>query len=193
MVRVVPAQQRFHADRLALRVHLHLVVQRQLLRGNGATQRCLQRRARLQLGLQHGVVKAVGVAPGRLGLVHGSVGTLEQILGRTHAGAEQAHAQAGAGQQHAPSQVHRPRHRRQHLLRQCAGLLLGLDLVGVQGICQHHEFVATQARHQRLAAHRFTQVARHVLQVLVAHLVAQGVVDGLEVIQIHQQQRAMAG
>ena len=53
----------------------------------------------------------------------------------------------------------------------------------------HHELVAAQARHGVDAAHAAAQALCHVLQQQVAHVMAQGVVQGLEVVQVDEQQR----
>jgi hypothetical protein len=54
---------------------------------------------------------------------------------------------------------------------------------------QHHEFVATNARHGIGIAHAALEPTRHGLQQHVADRVAKGVVDLFEAIQIDIQQR----
>ena len=53
----------------------------------------------------------------------------------------------------------------------------------------HHELVAPQAGHGVHVAHAFVQAHGHLLQQQVALVVAQGVVQGLEVIEVDEQQR----
>jgi hypothetical protein len=53
----------------------------------------------------------------------------------------------------------------------------------------HHELVAPQAGHGVHVAHAFVQALGHLLQQQVALVVAQGVVQGLEVVEVDEQQR----
>ena len=55
-------------------------------------------------------------------------------------------------------------------------------------IHQHDEFVAANARYRVGRQHRPAQTLRDFHEVLVAHLVTQGVVDDLEIVQVQQQQ-----
>ncbi|MDT4836609.1 hypothetical protein FQZ97_703160 [compost metagenome] len=54
-----------------------------------------------------------------------------------------------------------------------------------------HEFVAAEAGQGVLLAHMAAQALGHLLQQLVAHIVAEGVVEILEVVQIDEQQGAV--
>jgi len=54
-----------------------------------------------------------------------------------------------------------------------------------------NEFVAAQARDGFAVARAGTQAARHLDQQLVAGLVALGVVEQLEVVEVEEQQRAV--
>lgn len=54
-------------------------------------------------------------------------------------------------------------------------------------IFEHHdELVAPQAGHRVGFTHTFTQTFGHLLQQKVANVVPQRVVDGLEMVQIHE-------
>jgi hypothetical protein len=55
-------------------------VQHELLHRQAAAHVLLQHRARLGRGLHRRVVEARGVAPGRLGLVHGRIGHAQQVV-----------------------------------------------------------------------------------------------------------------
>ena len=59
-----------------------------------------------------------------------------------------------------------------------------------QTLDHQHELVAAQARQGVFLAHLATQPLRHLLQELIAHGVAKGVVEVLEVVQIDEQQGA---
>ena len=65
----------------------------------------------------------------------------------------------------------------------------------IRNLGQHHrEFVSAHARHGVRFAHRAAQVLRHLLQELVAHVMAQAVVDELEAVEVeeHDGHRAAA-
>jgi len=57
---------------------------------------------------------------------------------------------------------------------------------------QQGELVAAQAGQQITLGHALTQAGTDAAQQLVAHAVAQRIVDGLEVVQIQEQQGAFA-
>ena len=52
----------------------------------------------------------------------------------------------------------------------------------------HHKLVAPQAGHGVHVAHAFVQALGHELQQQIALVVAQGVVQGLEVVEVDEQQ-----
>ena len=59
---------------------------------------------------------------------------------------------------------------------------------GAELFQHHHKFIAAQARHGVHRAHAGVQPLRHLLQQQVALVVAQGVVQRLEVVQVDEQQ-----
>ena len=59
--------------------------------------------------------------------------------------------------------------------------------VAVKILRDHHEFVATQARHHVGFAHAGGEPLRHLLQQSIAGVVAERVVDFLEPVQVHEQ------
>ena len=63
-------------------------------------------------------------------------------------------------------------------------------LILAQAFQHHHEFIATQATHDILLAHVGDQALGHLDQQPVADIVALRVVQGLELIQVQDQQRA---
>ena len=77
-------------------------------------------------------------------------------------------------------------HRRDHLL---GHLLRALVVVVAQVLEDHRELVAAQARHGVGGAHAGREARRDALQQLVAHLVAERVVDGLEAVQVDEHER----
>jgi len=134
-------------------------------------------------GLVHGGVEvAVAVLAFALGDVHGDVGLLQQLLGRRARRGGDADPDAGVGKQ-------LPALDQQRLAEAVAdafGQLGGLPGVG-QGLGEHGELVPAQPRHGVGGADQGGQPDRDRLQQPVADPVAGGVVDLLEVVQVHQQ------
>ena len=62
----------------------------------------------------------------------------------------------------------------------------------VQVFQHHHELVAAQTRHGVAFAHTRLQALRNLLQQQIADVMAKRVVEGLEVVQIDEQQRAFS-
>ena len=188
-LRVLPAHQRLHAHYAAGAVALRLVLQQELILGEGGAQVAFQRGAARHGGLHVGVEKAQRAAPGRLGLVHGQVGLLQQLA---HAGAsvvERGDANAGRAAVLVASQQVGGREQLQNLFAHRARRACQLRGLAAELFDHHHELVAAQARHGVDAAHAAAQALCHVLQQQVAHVMAQGVVQGLEVVQVDEQQR----
>ena len=78
-------------------------------------------------------------------------------------------------------------HRRLEAFDDALGQLLGADVVAA--VEQQHEFVATAARRQRMLGHQPAQAVADLHQQLVADLVAEAVIDALEVVQVEVEQR----
>jgi hypothetical protein len=76
----------------------------------------------------------------------------------------------------------------QNLLANAACQLGSLRRFAVQAFQHHHKFVATQACHGIARSQAVIQPQCHFLQQAVAHIVAQGIVEGFEVVQVDKQQ-----
>jgi len=133
------------------------------------------------LHFKEGRSEVEGEAPlaGLLGLVHGTVGPVQQIvdvaiLARM---AERTADAAGEGQQMA-GHVGRYRHGCQQPLAQGGQLQLRL----AQGRQYDGELVAGQARHHVAGAHLGTEHVGKALQQGVADMVAELIVDPLEAV-----------
>lgn len=90
-VRVLPAQQRLHADRApSWQVGYGLELQDEFTVLDGAAQRLLQVQALAHTGIDRLTVEGAAVTSARLGLAHGIVGLADQYVDlgpvvRTHA------------------------------------------------------------------------------------------------------------
>ena len=129
-----------------------------------------------------GVEQRQPVAAVLLGPVQRGVGGLHQ-LGRPGADVRPLH-HAGAGRDHdaVAAEPDRPAHRGQRRLR--AAAQLGAERVLVAGVLdEHHELVAAHPGHQ-VPADLGREPVGDGLQQLVADVVAEGVVDRLEPVQV---------
>jgi len=180
---VLPAQEcleRDHAlrfdvdDRLVVHIELAALQCRAQARFDGDA---------LLEALVHALAEElVVVAAAILRLVHGGVGVAQQLA---HVGAVvriESHPDADRGHERAP--VHH------HGRAQCAVDARGgiLHPLGTLDPAHHdHELIAAHAHHQVIGAHGRAHALRHGLEQLVAALMAAGVVDMLEAIEIEEQ------
>ena len=90
-------------------VDLRLVMQNELAIPNGEPQRGLQNRPGGERALHLRVEEAQRIAPGRLGLIHGDIGLLEQFVHASPGIDEQRDAEAGRAVMHLPGDRVGPR------------------------------------------------------------------------------------
>ena len=143
-----------------------------------------QARSALGVSVHARLVEAHGVAPVLLGSVQGQVSQAQQGLGIGAIVREQAHPHTGRGAKQLAGQLQR--------LPQACQQLIGERHRVVrrqQGGHQHQKLVAAQARGHRPSLQRRTQALGHRAQQAVAGLVAQRVVEFLEVVQVHEHHR----
>ena len=187
---VTPAHQRLHTDQAGVVVHHGLVVHAQRATHQPLAQVGLQVGAGVDGGLHVRVEEALGVAARRLGLVHGQVGPFEQLVHRQALVAKQGDADAGGAVVLLPPQVKGQIQAGQEFFGNDFSLAGGVGQLGVQGFEHDHEFVTAKTCHGVGLAQAAEQPGGHLGQKLVAHVVAQGVVQVLEVVQVDEQQGA---
>lgn len=124
------------------------------------------------------------VLAGLLRLVHRDVGVAQDVLGLGVRGTGHDHAQAGGNRDLGAAQQDVPGHG----LEQAAGDLAGRLLVA-HAPAQDGELVTAEARHDIAVPDRLAQPLGHLEQELVAGLVAERVVDLLEVVEVQEEQR----
>ena len=184
---VAPAHERLDAHELAGRqVGDRLVVQRQLVVAQGVAHLAGQLEAIAAVVVALGGVDPVPGAPA-LGLVHRDVGVAQQgarVLGVL---GEDGDADARADVQRDPGErVGAPERRAQPGGRHRGRL-------GVGVLDQHAELVAAQAGDDVAGAHRRAQPRADAAQQLVADVVAERVVELLELVEVdHRAARTAA-
>ena len=141
--------------------------------------------------LHAGVKKAQLVSPQGFGAVHGAVGFFQHIAHRLGHTQKHHRADAQRGLKAVALQVKVLLHRQQNLLRHAVGLAHRVRLWLAQGVEQHHKLVAAKSGHTVALAHTQQQPLADLLQQQVAHIVAQGVVDLLETVNVQEHQRAV--
>ena len=189
-LRVLPAHQRLGALGPILDVVLQLVVQAQLVALEPHPQMGLQRSTGRDGELHVGVEEAEGVAARALGLVHRQVGLFEQLLDRMLVAPEHDHTDAGRAVVLAVVDHVGLAHVGGDLLHHLAGPGGGLVHIATQLLQDHHKLVAAQACHGVAAPHAAHQPVGDLLQQQVAAVMAPGVVEVLEVVEVDEQQRA---
>ena len=186
--RVLPAHERLHAGHVApAQIHDRLVAERELAAVERPLQVALElepgERPRVHVGLEDLVV-ALAVL---LGHVHGRVGVAQQLLGvglADHRGVAEGDPDAGRDRDVAVLERDRGLQGVHHALGDLDRLHLVLGLVQ-----QDRELVAAEAGGRVDGPHRVLQAASDLPEHDVAGGVAEAVVDVLEVVDVHEQDR----
>jgi hypothetical protein len=165
-----------------------LVVQQELpALDDGLLEAGLEREAVGMGGLDVRRVAGEAVAALVLGAVHGDVGVLEQGLQILPVGRIDGDPDARREGQLPPVDLHRLLDEAQQLGSDVADEGRILEVID-----QHHELVPAQPRDQIGGAHAARQSLANPLQHLVAGVVAEGVVDVLEPVEVDEDDRQMA-
>ena len=181
----MPADEGLDADRVAAREGQdRLVGQQQLLAGEGVAQQVLDLHVRAQFLAQAGVEHLQSPAAGALGLVHRQVGLAQHRLGVAVGVPRDGHADACQHRDFGGAQRERLLEGVEDPSGESHRLGLALDFLG-----QDHELVAAQAGDRVAVAHQLGQALGDGNQQPVAGVVAEVVVDGLELVQVDEQHR----
>jgi hypothetical protein len=182
---VLPPDQRFHRDDLAgFERHFRLVVEPELLPLQGATKLALQLQAP-QGALAHDRLEhRVAVPAPRLGLVHCQVRVPKQVARSLPASTPEADPHAGRDEPLAPPQDEGRPQRPSDPLRHPRRVARARYVFKQDG-----ELVSPEAGKRLFGQHAVLQAFDDRQQDLISHLVTQGVVDNLEVVQVHEQHR----
>ncbi|GEM_PF-2133190 len=182
---VPPAQQRLGlVDSARGQLHDRLVVILELIERHRLAQIAHQLHALQRRLLHRRGEKAKAVAPLVLGRVHGLVGVAQHLDGIAGIVGINADPQAGGAVDLLVAQGVRAGQLVEDLLRQL-GQVGHIGQIGDQDA----ELIATQAGHRVRLAHAAPDTGTGLDDQLVAHRVAQGVVDFLEMVQVDEDQR----
>ena len=183
---MLPAGQRLEAFHLAGRdVDDRHVVEQQLVAQERAAQVGLHlqmagRRRLAGLALEDGGARLAQ----RLGAVHRHVRVAQHVLGLLVIGGPDRGADAGAGADFLAAELERLAHYFVHAVGDADGVGGSAHVVE-----PHGELVAAVARQRVAFAQARFQPPRDLLQQLIAGLVAEGVVDGLEAVDVDEEDR----
>ena len=180
-----PAHERLEGDdRLAVGRDNRLVMQQELVVGDGLAQIVLDRLAHAD-GLVHLPLEdAVAVAPLAFRFVEGGVGEPHEGLAVAPVLRREGDADGDAHRDRRLADIEWPRHAVENAPRQ----ELGRFRVAQPGL-DDGEFVAAEPRQRVAFAEQVLQALRRQLEEPVAGLVAEGVVDVLEAVEIEEQDR----
>ena len=181
LLRVLPADERLHADQLAAaHVHLGLVVEFELVLRQRLADALQALVPPAGIAVEFGIEEMVSAFAGHLRQVHRLVGLAQQLVGILLFGLrEEGHPEAGRNAQHQVVDAYRPGDCLEQALKQ----LLALGGSGV--IYQYrNEFIPAQARDGVALAQCLLHTHGHGLQQLVADLVSVLVVDRFESVQV---------
>ena len=202
---MAPAHQGFHAVHVrgghhctirveALQAHLRLIRQQQLFAVECAAQVGLHAQAATGLLVHLGCEACGSILAAVLGVVHRRIGIAREGLHITSVMRIQAHAHAGRDVDLVQIQRKRRRQRRENALGQAIGKLGSVrrgNRCAAGQFGNDGELVSPNAAQHGAQVgllNHLVQAARHLAQQAVAIVVAQRVVDHLEVVEIQQQQ-----
>ena len=133
----------------------------------------------LEFGIHAGFKEVIGRAAFRLGLVKRQIGVLDQLIGAGAIARPHGNAHRSADLDLLAADIHRRPHRLDDAVRH-----LGRQIAPFNGPEQQREFVPAQPRQQVGFPRRAPQAHGRLLDHLVAHGMAERVVDRLEMIKI---------
>jgi hypothetical protein len=152
--------------------------------GECTAERALDLGPCARVGAQRVAGELVAVAPAGLGAVHRDVGEVQQLLGIVAPRLGQRHADARGERDHAGAGGHGLAERGTDPARHLERVALAMDV-----LAEHDELVATESRHGVAGAQGGVDAGGDRAQHLVARVVAVGVVDALEAVEVDEEHR----
>ena len=189
--RVVPARQGFIPEHLAVRVDNGLIHHADFVAHQGQAQFRLEPVAFRDGGLHGRIKKAQKIASVRFGLVHGQISTFQQFVTIGISAAEQSGPDTGCAVVFVAIQVIRLVQCHQQFLTDPTCLNRRLLQVGIEAFEDDDKLIATQPCHGIHFPHTDFQALGHPLEQQITSLMAFGVVQLFEVVQVDEQQGRM--
>ena len=184
---VVPAAQGLPAKYPATgQLHKRLVLQSHHIRFDRAAQGGLHMQPVQRSFVHGGIGELVRSTPAAFGRVQSGVGQRKQHIKCVTVGREHGHAN-GQGDADWQATDHRAlAHDFHQMARPVGGLRRAVHIRH-----QHHEFITAEAPHHGMRAGSPPQAQPHLAQHLVTCGMAQRVIQGLEVVNVHHHQRRL--
>ena len=180
---MLPAQQRFGPYRETTDgVEFGLVIQPELLVFEGIAQVLQQLQLLARVSVHRHIEEAVAILAHALGVVHRGIGVHQQLLGVTAVAGVQGNADAGGDFQRMLGHLERAIDQRHLAFSQAEGI------IRLRQLHQQHELIPADTRQGVLAAQVFTQALADLAQQLISQVVAEGIVDRFEAIQVDKHQ-----
>ncbi len=181
---VLPAHQRLGTDQpAAIGPELGLVMQHHFIALHRAAQFLQQLELAVGADVHRLGEERIAVPPRILGVVHGRIGVRHQFAFGGGIGGVHRDAQAGGDVQVMPIDLERLAHAGDDALGHHGGIFGHIQL-------EHDdELIAAQPREGVLPAQQAAYALAYFDQQLVAELVAVGIVDGLEAVQVAEHHR----
>ncbi len=186
-----PAQQGLRSDNPPV-FDLRLIPQRELLFADASVNLLFKRSAQIDRGLEGRGKEAKGIAPGGLRLVHGDIGLLQNLAGALFAFPEYGDSDARRAQTFMLIQHVWLGRLGEYFFRNGLGLGRGFFGIRAEVLDDDDEFVASDPRRGVALAKAEYEAPSHFLQQQVAGVVAEGIVEGFEIVQVDEQQRTLA-
>jgi hypothetical protein len=135
------------------------------------------------------VVEAQGVASGLLALIHGDIGLPHQLFCCLLITVKQGDADGGRAAVFKGGKLVSLVEYSHNFLGDIFCLTGRFKPVATQIFQHHHEFIAAQPRHAVVRTDAGLQSLRNLLQQDVADVMAEGIINSLEIIKVKEQDR----
>jgi len=186
-LRMLPAHQSLGADQHPT-IHLGLIVEPEIVPLHRLAQIFFHRGAGVYRSLQGRSEEVQRVAACCLRLIHGNVRLLQNFVGAVLGISKYRDPNAGTAAAFTPIQQVRFVQSSENFLGDCLGL--GCCLLGkfAEILEQHHKLISAQARDRVGFSDVSENPPRNFLQQQVTDVMAERVVQGLEIVEIDEQQ-----
>jgi hypothetical protein len=184
---VPPAKQNFGARQLSRPVDLGLIVELQFIIAERRLQIRRKGEAVLQIAACSAQTAGEPPVPEPFRCIHGQIGVLEQIIDALLCPLEQSEADAGRGLERVVVKQKRLVNGGKDVSGHDLRLFAGATFVSIEVPDEHHEFVAAVTGDEILVPHARAYPSGNFGQKEIADMMALGVVQRLEVIEVDEK------